>query len=75
MRRLCKVPSFVKFLRFLPTTALQRLVKLVVGLCHVLPSRAGLGWSRGLRGDGREDSMRRLRLQAAHAETSSRKKF
>jgi len=34
----------VKFLRFLSTTALQRLVKLVVVLCHVLPSRAGV-WS------------------------------
>jgi len=31
----------VKFLRFPSTTALQRLVKLVVVLCHVLPSRAG----------------------------------
>ena len=42
-----RIPSLqgivsVKFLRFLSTTALQRLVKLVVVLCHVLPSRAGV---------------------------------
>ena len=41
MRCLCKVSSPLKLLTFLPTTALQRLVKWVVVLCHVLPSRAG----------------------------------
>ena len=65
----------MKFLRFRVTTALQRLVKLVVGLCHVLPSRAGLTVEpRLVRGDGRENSMRRLRLQAADAESYFKKR-
>ena len=47
----------MKFLRFLSTTALQRWVKLVVVLCHVLPSRAGLGWGRASgAGTGEKDS-------------------